>query len=66
MTARKLNAPPELVERNGQMWHRLTDEPNGVDCYYPTEGEGSIEALVAEVGDDLDAILQSAAFYVDL
>lgn len=33
-------------------------------CLFPAEGDGSIEDLTEKCGDDLDALMQSAAYYL--
>ena len=40
------------------------DVVDGTTCLFPTEGEGSIENIIAEYGDDIDAITQSATWFL--
>jgi hypothetical protein len=55
----------EIIEFDGDLWHRITDPSSGVDCLYPTDGPGSIDDVIAKYGDDLDAVMQSATRYID-
>ena len=54
----------ELVDIDGDVWHVISDEQSCCECYYPPDGEGSLEDLVARFGCEDDAlILQSAHHY---
>lgn len=56
--------PDRFIEVNGETFAVIVDEKSGVDCLFPIEGEGSIESIIENFGDDLDAVLQSASSYI--
>ncbi len=49
---------------NGQHMITLEHPQSGIDCAFPVSGAGSIDDIKSRYGDDLDVLLQSAAFYV--
>lgn len=42
----------------------IDDESHCATCLFPTEGEGSMADLTEKYGDDLDALMQSATYYL--
>ena len=55
--------PEFSIVINGQVFNGINDPQSGVDALFPESGEKSLEAVIAEYGDDLDAVMQSATFY---
>lgn len=53
-----------FVEVNGETFAVIEDPKSGVDCLFPIDGECSLDAIIAEFGDDLDVVLQSASSYI--
>jgi hypothetical protein len=45
-------------------YHAVDAETHCLTALYPCTGPGSLEAVIAEYGDDIDVILQSAAYYL--
>lgn len=42
----------------------IDDEAHGVMCLFPTDGEGSIDDVIAKYGDDMAVILSSATWFL--
>lgn len=56
--------PDYYTTLDGVQYAVIDDVQNCTSCLFRTEGDGSIDDVVAKHGDDIDAILQSAVRYI--
>lgn len=55
--------PEFFITIDGEAYAGINDPQSGVDALFHEEGNGAIESIIAQYGDDLDVVMQSASYF---